>query len=390
MHNAAVSSSGQLRWYSAQGGLFGSVGEACQAGFMTLQSLFDKINHLPNVKGPVVTVSMLATTSATYAGAPSFNCNYMIKGPQGAQQKSIGLAAVCASPGNVTPAPKSLSCSSINAIQTPTGSQIAQATSTNGRSASPVDSAVSALAYLQQVQNSFQGAAQPNDSRNDHAPAASVDNTIGSVSSSAPSPGIGSFKGLDVILTAYGCFRTGTIVSCDFDVTKQNSAPFKASLLWSSLGLKDDTGRVLKRHDAFFLADDGTRQPLTTLSINPVRLIIEFTGVDGQLSTASLVNGQDQISGVPIDMTDPGQPEGTIPARIASTAASQLPTAVVASPAPSRTTLVQPASAPVAKANPLDSANQAVDKVNQNINKANDAKQKAKSVFDALNSLRRK
>jgi hypothetical protein len=91
-------------------------------------------------------------------------------------------------------------------------------------------------------------------------------------------------------------------------------------------------------------------------------------------------------------MADPGQPDGTIPARIAQRlAASQLPAAVLASPGPAaQTTLVQQVAVPVAKANPLDSANQAVDKVNQNINKVNDTKQKAKSVLDMLKTLPRK
>jgi hypothetical protein len=173
-------------------------------------------------------------------------------------------------------------------------------------------------------------------------------------------------------------------VFCDFDVTKQNSAPFKASLLWSSLGLRDDSGRVSKRYDAFFLADDGTRQPLTTLSINPVRLIIEFTGVDAQLSIASLVNGQEQISGVSIDMADPGQPEGTVPDRSPSL---PIATQALAAAADPTQTALPSSSAPTAKTNPLDGANQAADKFNQNINKANEAKQKAKSAWEILKTF---
>jgi hypothetical protein len=383
--NAAGSSSGQLRWYSAQGGLFSSVAEACQAGLTTIQALFDKINHLPNVKGPVVTVSMVAPTSTTYAGSPSFNCNYMIKGPQGTQQRSIGLAAVCASQGNVTPAPKSLGCSSINATQTPASSQIA-ATTTAVKSASPADSAAALLTYLQQIQNSFQGTVPANDSRNDRAPAAPVSNTIGSVNSSTPSLGIGFFKGLDVVLTAYGCFRTEAVVFCDFDVTKQNSARFKASLLWSSLGLRDDSGRVWKRHDAFFLADDGTRQLLTTLSTNPVRLIMEFTEVDRQLSTASLVNGQEQISGVPIDMADPGQQEGTVPDRPASVMAvtrePEAPAAVATS-----TSLMQSTSSAKTSVNPVEAANNALDKASATVNKVNQGAAKAKDAKDTIRGV---
>lgn len=404
--NAALSSSGQLRWYSAQGGLFNSVGEACQAGFTTLQAMFDKINHLPNVKGPVATVYMLPATSTSYPGAPSFNCNYSIKTPQGAQQRSIGLVAVCASPGNVTPAPRSLSCGSINAAQDPARPQAAPTTATGAKSASPADSAATLLAYLQQVQDSLQGATSPKDSRNDQALAATVGNAPGSMSSvtpasptavagsSVPSPGIGSFKGSDVVLTAYGCFRTGAVVLCDFDVTKRSSAPFKASVLWSSLGLRDDRGRVAKRHDAFFLAGDGSRQPVTTLSTNPVRLIMQFTEVDAQLSSASLVNGQEQIVGVPIDMADPGQPEGTVPDRSASavavTGAPAVPAAALS------TSLIQSTSSTKTSVNPVDAANNAIDragatvnKVNQGAAKAKDAKDTVKGLANALKSLGR-
>jgi hypothetical protein len=404
--NAAVSSSSQLRWYSAQGGLFSSVAEACQAGFMTLQTMFDKINHLPKVKSPVMTVSMLPPTATAYAGAPSINCNYMIKGPQGAQERSIGLVAVCASPGNVTPAPKFLSCGSVNVTQAPASPQVPQTTAIGAKSASPPDSAATLLAYLQQAQNSFQGATSPKDSRNDQALAATAGNAPGSMSSatptspaadagsSVPSPSIGSFKGSDVVLTAYGCFRTGAVVLCDFDVTKQNSAPFKASVLWSSLGLRDDSGRVSKRHDVFFLADDGTRQPLTTLSTNPVRLIMEFTEVDAQLSSVSLVNGQEQISGVPIDMTDPGQPEGTVPDRSASVVAvTGAPAAPLVAPSNSQ---IQPSSSAKTNVNPLDAANHAIDKagatvnkVNQGAAKAKDAKDTVKGIANALKSLGR-
>jgi hypothetical protein len=395
----APTASGQLRWYSAQGGLFNSLADACQAGFTTLQGMFDKINHLPNVKGPVVTVSMLPASSITYSGAPSFNCNYSIKAPQGTQQKSISVVAVCASPGNVTPAPKSLNCGSTSATQALVSPQAAQATAAGLKSASPpADSAATLLAYLQQIQNSFQGSMPPNDSRRDQPLANAAGNTSVSVSSappassganagpSVPSVGIGSFKGSDVVLTAYGCFRAGAIVLCDFDVTKQNSAAFKASVLWSSLGLRDDSGRVAKRYDAFFLASDGTRQPLTTLSTNPVRLIMEFTDVDAQLSTVSLVNGQEQILGVSIDMADPGQPEGTVPDRLASAMAV---TRVPAAPAAvaTSTSLMQSTSSAKSTVNPVDAANNAIAKAGATVNKVNQGAAKAKDAKDTLKGL---
>jgi hypothetical protein len=123
-------------------------------------------------------------------------------------------------------------------------------------------------------------------------------------------------------LTAYGCFRTGTRLFCDFDTTNQNNLSANTTI-WSGAGgvnLVDDGGKITQRHNAFFVGQDGSQFPTAYISPQPVRFIIEYDDVDPRYTSVSLVLVRERIQGVPITPIDPSQPVGTMPARVAASA----------------------------------------------------------------------
>jgi hypothetical protein len=127
--------------------------------------------------------------------------------------------------------------------------------------------------------------------------------------------GVGTFPSGPWTLIAYGCFRSGTRLFCDFDTTNQNNTGANTEI-WSPVSLVDDGGKITTRHNAFFVGDDGSQFSTAYLTAQkPARFIIEFDNVDQRYSSISLVCGRDQIQGVPITQMDPGQAAGTIPAR---------------------------------------------------------------------------
>lgn len=134
--------------------------------------------------------------------------------------------------------------------------------------------------------------------------------------------GVGTFVERGWTLTAYGCFRTGTRLFCDFDVAYQTNLQANANI-WRPVNLVDDGGKITDRHNAFFVGDDGSQFPTAYItSQKPVRFIVEYDDVGQRYTSISLVYGKDQIQGVPITQMDPSQPAGTIPAR-ASTPGAQ-------------------------------------------------------------------
>jgi hypothetical protein len=127
--------------------------------------------------------------------------------------------------------------------------------------------------------------------------------------------GVGTFLAGPWTLIAYGCFRSGTRLFCDFDTTNQNNTGANSEI-WRPVSLVDDGGKITTRHNAFFVGDDGSQFSTAYLTAQkPARFIIEFDDVDQRYATISLVCGRDQIQGVPITQMDPNQPAGTIPAR---------------------------------------------------------------------------
>jgi hypothetical protein len=163
-------------------------------------------------------------------------------------------------------------------------------------------------------------------------------------------------------LTAYGCFRTGTRLFCDFDTTNQNNLSANTTI-WSGAGgvnLVDDGGKITQRHNAFFVGQDGSQFQTAYVSPQPVRFIIEYDDVDARYTSVSLVLVRERIQGVPITPIDPSQPAGTMPARAtASAPASGTPGA-------------QPAAS-----NALGSATNAV-------NNASDQKKKAQGLWQSV------
>jgi hypothetical protein len=171
---------------------------------------------------------------------------------------------------------------------------------------------------------------------------------------------------------AYGCFRSGTRILCDFDTTKQNPAQANANQLWGGLNLVDDGGRVSGRHNAFFLGDDGSQFQTGYISQTPVRLLMEYDDVSASITHATLVLANQRVQNVPITNADPNQPAGTIPAR----GTGQAPAAAAAG-APAE-------GAPAASNSPVDKAQQGVNNAQNTVNNANTQKQKAKSLWDQL------
>jgi len=179
--------------------------------------------------------------------------------------------------------------------------------------------------------------------------------------------GVGTFVAAGWTVTAYGCYRTGSRLFCDFDVAYQRNAPV-ASNIWYTVALVDDGGKITPRHDAYFVGNDGSHFPTAYVSPTPIRFVMEYDDVDPRYSSISLVNGGSRIQNVPIVMEDPAQPEGIIPARGAMS---------------SPTTGTQSAAAGQSGAgNPIDNATQAM-------NKANDQKKKAQDLWNSVKSAAR-
>jgi hypothetical protein len=144
--------------------------------------------------------------------------------------------------------------------------------------------------------------------------------------SAVATQGLGTFLGGGWTMTAYGCFRTGTRVLCDFDVLPPRNTGINAGAFGPWVALVDDGGKITAPHNAFFQAADGSQ--LTTAyadTSNPLRLLMEYDNVSPNFNSVALVHGADRIPGVPITPADPNQPAGTIQARGAAPASGAAP-----------------------------------------------------------------
>jgi hypothetical protein len=131
--------------------------------------------------------------------------------------------------------------------------------------------------------------------------------------------GVGTFLHGPWTLIAYGCFRSGTRLFCDFDTTNQNNTGANSEI-WRPVSLVDDGGKITTRHNAFFVGDDGSQFSTAYLTAQkPARFIVEYDNVDQRYTSISLVLGKEQIQAVPITQIDPSQPAGAIPRRAART-----------------------------------------------------------------------
>jgi len=168
------------------------------------------------------------------------------------------------------------------------------------------------------------------------------------------------------MITAYGCFRTGTRLFCDFDTINQNNLQANNSI-WGAINLVDDGGKITQRHNSFFVGNDGSQFTTAYISMQPVRFIIEYDDVDQRYTSVSLVLGGNRIQGVPIALIDPSQPAGTIPARAFPSAP---PTST-----PSMGTAPQTAT---------PAASGTVDKATNTVNNVNTQKKKASDFWKSL------
>ncbi len=184
--------------------------------------------------------------------------------------------------------------------------------------------------------------------------------------------GVGTFVAAGWTVTAYGCYRTGSRLFCDFDVAYQRNASV-ASNIWYTVALVDDGGKITPRHDAYFVGNDGSHFSTAYVSPTAIRFVMEYDDVDPRYSSISLVNGGSRIQNVPIVMEDPAQPEGIIPARGAlNSQAAGTQVAGTQAATPDQT----------AAGNPIDNATQAM-------NKANDQKKKAQDLWNSVKSAAR-
>lgn len=371
---------GQFRWADSSQHSFRSAADACQVWIEVM-----RYGQLPANNKTSTAISMTGITYSSYSGIPIADCHFRIASAQGQQNSFIRFAAGCGS-NAYTPDPKSERCVPVNNAKISVPASQAQSTSSQSSGEFPAQITNAVTSFLQSADPKNQGSPAQDDAIQTAQPARArvINNPDASVSTEE----LGSFKGNDFVLTAYGCFHSGDVVLCDFDVTKQASAQARAIRLWSTLGLRDENGRIIQRQDAFFVNTDGARSSLATVSTNPVRLIMEFAGVDAQLSAASLVNGKDQIQGVPIDIADPGQPENVIPLRAAPVQSAYHSSPGGQNPAANATsTSTQSSTAAKTKVNPVDAANQAVDKVNQTTDKVKSTKDTLKGISGTLKAI---
>jgi hypothetical protein len=207
--------------------------------------------------------------------------------------KNSAAAATSATPSGGTTANSAKGATTPVAASPAKGTVPASAAATSSPAANAVGTAMNAASTVGGLPSRMAGSAAP-------APAAGAVSGANSRSSLA-TQGLGTFRGADYTLTAYGCYRTGTAtrVLCDFDITKQrgaqaNVAPF------NNVVVVDNGGKIVKRKDAYYMGQDGTHMPAAYLSTSPVRYVMEFDDVADSISSVSLVRGREQIQSVPI------------------------------------------------------------------------------------------
>lgn len=222
----------------------------------------------------------------------------------------------------VTPASSQTVLTPANALSTVTSSNPVSSV----MSSAPVSSVMSS-APVSSVLSSTPGstaatAASALTSTNGAATSAGTAAALGDSRAPVAAQGVGSFLWPGGwTLTAYGCFRSGTRLFCDFDTTSQNNLQADTNI-WSGGGgvdLVDDGGKITRRHNAFFVGSDGSQFTTAYISPQPVRFIIEYDDVDQRYTSISLILARERIQAIPITLIDPSQPAGRIPARAART-----------------------------------------------------------------------
>jgi len=178
--------------------------------------------------------------------------------------------------------------------------------------------------------------------------------------------GLGTFLYGDWTLNAYGCYRSGTRLLCDFDTSKQTASQGNANYLWQHVNLVDNGGKLIRRHNAFFLGEDGSQFDTGYGSQNPVRMVMEFDDVPPSVTTVSLVANSDKIENIQVvDASQQGAASAQAPAAGQPVQAGA------------------PAAAGAQAGATMDKAQQGV---NNATNTVNDKKAKAKGIWDSIKS----
>jgi hypothetical protein len=263
-----------------------------------------------------------------------------------------------------TPAGQPVNAAPVAKTGTSTNAVGTNAAPTNGATAGQAVTPASAKTAITPASTTGATTAAAVPAGQSSAPRSFVAPSGGDPRSAVATQGLGTFLGGGWTMTAYGCFRTGTRVLCDFDVLPPSNTGINAGAFGPWVALVDDGGKITAPHNAFFQAADGSQ--LTTAyadTSNPLRLLMEYDNVSPNFNSVALVHGADRIAGVPITPADPNVPEGTILARGAAP------------------------SAPGGTATPgaaADKASGTVDTVNQQVQ---DKKAKAKSFWQKVQDL---
>jgi hypothetical protein len=177
--------------------------------------------------------------------------------------------------------------------------------------------------------------------------------------------GVGTFLGGGWTMTAYGCFRTGTRVLCDFDVTPPSNTQINAGAFGPWVNLADDGGKITRPHNAFFQAADGSQIAVGYAATDtPLRLLMEYDDIAERYTTVALVHGGNRIQGVSVTPADPNLPAGAIQAR--------------------GTTPASPAGTGTTPGNAVDNASNAVGTATQQVQ---DKKNKAKNFWQQMKDM---
>jgi hypothetical protein len=169
-----------------------------------------------------------------------------------------------------------------------------------------------------------------------------------------------------VVYSPAGCVHNGTKAVCTFTLANQgNAVTLQAAYQMYTMQFVDDAHVPHAADTAYFVDNYGTRQ--AQLFVNNGEggtLIREFPNVNDQVASGEFHLANQVVGGVSV-----GAP-GTIPTQGAAVA----------------NTPVQPAVQPVA-AN--TTATDPTSQVQQGINQVNDKKQKAKSLWDQMKSIKK-
>jgi hypothetical protein len=180
--------------------------------------------------------------------------------------------------------------------------------------------------------------------------------------------GVGTFVGGGWTLTAYGCYRNGTRLFCDFDTIHEGNLQ-AGSNIWYNVALVDDGGKMTGRHNAFFVGDDGSQFDTAYITQKPVRFVMEYDDIDQRYTTVSLVQGGNHIDRVPIAVMDSTLPAGAMPSR----------------PAPGAQAAAAPANGTAQTGQAT--ADGAMDSATAAVNKAADQKKKATDFWNSLKGV---